>query len=229
MKIATWNLMRPTARTISRNKIVHEKLIKCNADILILTETNAEIHPGAEYLWKATTELPAAIKISDMDLKYSEGENRVTIFSKYPFGKSFETFDNYTSVCSEVFTPYGTLIAYATIIGILGGKGKEFTADFDRQKADIVELSGHKNFCLIGDLNISFSGFAYPGRKVINEANKFFEQNALTILTRNIADSPDHIIISKAFMNDKEVEICHLPFDKKVTDHSLISTVINKK
>ncbi|KAA6301399.1 MAG: hypothetical protein EZS26_002386 [Candidatus Ordinivivax streblomastigis] len=49
--------------------------------------------------------------------KYFDGENWITIFSKFEFIRRIKTYDDYTSICGEVKTPLGTLILYGSIIG----------------------------------------------------------------------------------------------------------------
>lgn len=216
MKIATWNLMRPTEGTLSRNLFFHKILEKCDADILVLTETNSVIDPGKRYFSRSTKKLPKKIE----DFTYSKGENRASIFSKFPFGRNLKTYDEYTSVCSEVLTPYGPLILYATIIGVTGGKNERFVLDFESQKADISDLKGH--LCIAGDFNISFSGYAYPGLNKISEANQSFESLNIQILTRDLPGSPDHIAISRSFIKNRPFQFSALPTHKKQSDHNLV-------
>ena len=222
MKICTWNLMRPTNRTVLRNNIFHNTIKTANPDILILTETNSNINPGVNYFSSSTTELPADFE----NLAYEDGENRVTIYSKFPFGRHFKTCDEYTSVCSEVLSLNGSLIIYATIIGVTGGKDKRFVKEFINQKEDISKLSLENDICVAGDFNISFSGFPYPSHSVIKEAEDFFENVGLKILTANNLNSPDHIAISKSFIKDSSLESSELPFERKITDHSFITTTL---
>ncbi len=223
MKICTWNLMRPSERSVLRNETFLNELRMCDADIFILTETNSLINPGSDYHFKSTTELPASFE----GLSYARGENRAAIYSKFPFGRNFETADEYTSVCSEVLIPGGSLIIYATIIGVTGGKDTRFQGEFIKQKQDILQLSIYDNICIAGDFNISFSGYTYPGHAIVNEANQFFEDLNLDILTRNFEDSPDHIAISNAFIKQYSgIESLQKTFDKKITDHSLVSLIL---
>jgi hypothetical protein len=221
MKMATWNLMRPTERTASRNEIFLEELRNSNADILVLTETNSMINPGDGYFSRSTRELPAEFE----GFKYSKGENRTSIFSKFPFGRDFKTYDEYTSVCSEILTPYGSLIFYATIIGVTGGKDKRFIQDFENQKSDIDKLAG--DICIAGDFNISFSGYPYPSRETINQANIYFETQGMEILTKELADCPDHISISKNYLKNCEIKIEKGKLDKKISDHILVTVNLN--
>lgn len=222
MKIVTWNLMRPTDKTVLRNDIFHTTIKDINPDILVLTETNICINPGCEYFSRSTTRLPQYFG----GYEYADGENRTTIYSKFPFGRNFKTADEYTSVCAEIFLLNEILTIYATIIGITGGKDGRFREDFNKQMEDIRKISADKNILVVGDFNISFSGYIYPSKKVQNEANVFFEDIRLEILTRGNAGSPDHIAISKSFIGESSFQYSQIAVDKKLTDHSIVTATL---
>lgn len=224
MKISTWNLMRPTNQTLSRNDIFNDTIKKANSDILILTETNSCINPGPEYFSISTASLPKDFE----GFKYHNNENRATIYSRFPLGRSIETADKYTSVCCEILLPNETLIVYATIIGITGGKDARFRDDFNKQKEDIRRLSLGNNICVVGDFNISLSGYIYPSNQVQKEANDFFDEVGLEILTRTNLASPDHIAISKSFLNDATFNSYQTAFNPKVTDHSFVTSSLHR-
>jgi hypothetical protein len=134
MKLSLWNLMRPNSKTVSRNSIFLDKLTSINPDIIILTETNSIINPVKHYNSISTTPLPELYE----NIQYQPGENRVTIYSKYPILKQIPTADSYSSVCAEIATPYGPLIIYGTIIGSLGGLLDPFKSDLEKQTADLI-------------------------------------------------------------------------------------------
>ena len=225
LKIVTWNLMRPNTKTYNRNSVFHETLRSLDADIIVLTETNGLMDLGNDYFLSKTKALP-----SDHEgFPYSDGENRTTIYSKYPFTRHFNTYDEYTAVCSEVLTPFGHLIIYGTIMGVTGGKDSRFKSDFEKQMMDIVAISQNGSTCVAGDLNITLSGYAYPSHAIINDVNDFFEDNAIEILTRNISDTVDHIAISQQFLVNLNFETERLPFDKKITDHNLVIVTLEKQ
>ena len=83
MKIAIWNLMRPNARTVDRNRLFINTINKIDLDIIILTETNSIIEFGDKYFSASTKSLPVKYE----DFSYEAGENRVTILSKFLFKK----------------------------------------------------------------------------------------------------------------------------------------------
>ena len=99
--------------------------------------------------------------------------------------------------------------------------------DFEKQKTDILKLvENNNNICVAGDFNISFSGYTYPSKAIRKEADEFFQNADLGILTRNNPDSPDHIAISKAFLLDISIEFSKISFETKVTDHSLVTAML---
>ncbi len=78
MKIATWNIERPT-KTTSRIKQIIDSLQKVDPDILILTESNEAVLLGEAYNYFHTDIL--------LELFYKEGERRTSIYSMYPLIK----------------------------------------------------------------------------------------------------------------------------------------------
>lgn len=222
MKISIWNLMRPNSKTIDRNALFINTINKIDPDILILTETNSVIDFGNKYFSISSKSLPDSFE----GYAYKPGENRVTIFSKFPFKRQIATTDIYTSVCAETETPFEKLIIYGTIIGFLGGLLAPFESDLKKQSLELTKLAEQGNICLGGDLNISFSGRAYPSKTIINEVSEFFKNLAMTNLSGHFCNNAIHAIISKNFLGNKKVGKDILHFDKKITDHGLVTITI---
>lgn len=211
MKILTWNIERPKIA----NQLILDKLAEYNADILILTETNVIINPGNEYISIASETLT-----KDHDgINYQAGENRTTIWTKYNTSAYHITYDNYTSVCAQIETPHGSLNIYATIIGVFGGIGERFKTDLEKQLLDFEILSSEKSLCIVGDLNVTFSGRVYPSHDARNKLNNAFEKLKLTNLTTDIGNNVDHIVLSKDFIQNKKVTIATWNHDKILSDH----------
>ena len=211
MKILTWNLERPKIA----NQLILDKLTEYNADILILTETNTIINPGKDYSSIAT----ATLAKGHDGIAYQIGENRTTIWTKYKIGVKHNTYDNYTSVCAQLETPQSSLNVYATIIGVFGGIGERFKSDLENQLLDFEILSREKAFCIIGDLNVTFSGRAYPSHQARNKLKAAFEKLNLINLTAEIENNVDHIVLSKDFIKNKIVKIETWNHDKLLSDH----------
>lgn len=211
MKILTWNLERPK----KANQFILDKLAEFDADILILTETNAAINPGKEYSFVATEPL---IKGYD-GIDYNTGENRTTIWSKYKIKKQHKTYDSFTSICAEIETENGLLDVYGTIIGVFGGYGERFKIDLENQLLDFEKLYTENSFCIAGDFNITFSGITYPSHDARNKMNSIIEKLKLENLTSEIENNADHIVLSRHFLSGKKYKTKIWNEDKKLSDH----------
>ena len=211
MKILTWNIERPK----KANQLILDKLTEYNADIVVLTETNAIINPSKEYSSIATETLTKGYDSID----YQAGENRTTIWSKYKTGMKHKTYDSFTSVCVQIETPKGLLNVYGTIIGVFGGMGERFKSDLENQLLDFENLSTESSLCIVGDLNVTFSGRVYPSHDARNKLNAAFEKLNLKNLTSEIENNVDHIVLSKDFIENKKLTIETWNLDKKLSDH----------
>ena len=147
MKIATWNLERPS-KNGHKTPAILQCLQKLNADILVLTETNECIDLGNDYEDYQTE------KYEGINCK--QGDRQVSIFSKYPIIRHLPTFRADTNLCVEIKTPLGKLIVYGSIIGNFGNRGDQFKTDLDKQLLNFEAYGKTNNLCIIGDLNISF-------------------------------------------------------------------------
>ena len=221
MKILSWNLERPKKNQLQKRNQIQDLVKKENADIIIVNETNRCIDFGHEYFTLHSDILPS---FHD-NQNYSEGENRVSIYSKFPFKKQIPTYDSFTSVCGLVETHLGDLNIYGSIIGSFGGKGFHFENDLKQQKNDIQNL--HGNICFSGDFNISFSGWKYPSQRVIEETKSFFSNQNLEIITENNKDNAIHTVINKEFLKNKIHSTKMIEIDRKISDHNMIICEIN--
>ncbi|OAE90408.1 endonuclease/exonuclease/phosphatase family protein [Flavobacterium psychrophilum] len=221
MKILTWNVERLQK---NKNEEISTKLYEFGADIIVLTETSSILNLGDNYKCISTETLTENYD----NVNYKMGENRTSIWTKYNFANQYKTFDNYTSICSEIETEFGLLKVYATIIGIFGGIGKRFESDLIGQLEDFNNFEVNKLNCIIGDLNVYFSGYAYPSHYARNILNETFEKLKMVNLTSEITENVDHIIISKEFIKNKKIEIETWNIDKKLSDHIGICAKITK-
>ena len=211
MKIATWNLERLDKR---KNSEVIEILNNLEADLIILTETNSIINLN-NYDCFPTTALPKNFD----GITYRDGENRVTIFTKYPFVKKYETYDLFTAVCCDFKTPQGILTVYGSIIGVFGNRQPRFDYDLAGQLRDFNKIFPGKNVCFAGDLNVTFSGRIYPSRKARETLSEAFKNLDLVNTTENIENNVDHLILSKTILEHKKFKIKTWNVDKKLSDH----------
>ncbi|CAN5270243.1 hypothetical protein BH09BAC1_BH09BAC1_19370 [soil metagenome] len=214
MKIATWNLERPTPSSKTKNGKIIESLQSIDADILILTETNAIVNPGAAYMDYATISLDFW-----PEPYYKPGENRTTIWSKYAITEQVTTYDAFTAVCGVIQTPLGPITVYGTIIGIHANRRASFDIDLNKQLADWETLIGIGNTCIAGDFNISFADNYYYTKTGRNAISQFFKKHQLVNLTHDIPQNIDHIVISKALIEQADLQISTWNEDKKLSDH----------
>ncbi len=211
MRIATWNLERLIKR---KTELVLDKLVDINADILVLTETNSIIQLE-NYTCISTDILP-----TDFDnIKYAAGENRVSILTKYKTTTRHTTFDSFTTVCTDIETPFGQLAVYGSIIGVFANRQPRFDNDLYGQLADFGKIFPGRQVCFAGDLNVTFSGRPWPSNKARQTLVDAFDKFGLSNATANIADTVDHIILSKDYIHNKHLEIETWDTDKKLSDH----------
>lgn len=211
MKIATWNLER-----LEKNKTnqIIEILNKLDADILVLTETSRTISLE-NYNVIHTKELP-----NNFDgIQYKNGETRVSVFSKYEVLSQYPTYDEYTAICVELRTPMGDLLVYGSIIGVFGNKQPKFNYDLNGQLDDFKQLFPNKLICLAGDFNITLSGRAWPSKIARQEILNLQECFNLTSETKKIENAVDHILLSKAIVENRKLELNTWNIDKILSDH----------
>jgi endonuclease/exonuclease/phosphatase family metal-dependent hydrolase len=204
MKIATWNIERPAKNGKKTAKII-KVLRDLNADILVLTETNDFIDLGVDYTIHHTSIL--------QDKMYNLGERRVSIFSKFPLADNttgFETFNAASALCVNLKTSFGELTVYGTIIGILGNGGIQFRDDLEKQLLDFKNINKQtKNFCIIGDLNISFTDNYYFTKLGRDKLNTLFEEQQIKNFTADLKHNIDHIILTEKFVGKRRFIVSH--------------------
>lgn len=220
MKIATWNVERPTKNS-KRIPEILDYLQKLDADILVLTETNEILNLGASYNFFYAT------KPQD-DNNYKEGETRICIYSKYKTIGQIETFRSDTGICVNFDTPLGNIAVYGTVIGVTGNKGDSFKTDLELQLADFNRISKTNNLCICGDLNTSFSDNYYFTNEGRDKLNNAFDTLALLNLTANIPKNIDHIILPKKLLTNTKTFIgtWNQDIDKKLSDHMGVFAII---
>lgn len=219
MKILTWNLQRPKYK----NQLILDKLQEFDADIIVLTETSSFINLGENYNSHSTENL---FKGYDGITDYRNEENRTTIWTKYKIVKQHKTYDNFTSVCAEIKTPFGLLNVYGTIIGVFGGKDERFKSDLKSQLLDFDKLTG--NICIAGDFNVQLSGYAYPSHTARNSLHQIFDKLNLKSLTSMIPLNVEHIIVSNEFVNNRTIDIETWNEEKTLSDHVGICITLNE-
>ena len=211
MRIATWNLQRLDKR---KDQDILEKLVKLDADILVLTETNSRIQLKG-YNCISTTSLPAHFN----GCFYKDGENRTSILTKYNVKTKHQTYDSFTSVCVDIDTPLGLLTVYGTIIGVFGNRQPRFDNDLNGQIGDFKKLITNQHACIAGDFNITFAGQAWPSAKARQTLSESFLKHKMINTTAAILGTVDHIVISDSFLEDMDCRFETWNQDKGLSDH----------
>ncbi|MCC7334620.1 MAG: endonuclease/exonuclease/phosphatase family protein [Pirellulaceae bacterium] len=178
MRIATWNAERPNGREKQRVNSHIERMKEVNADIWILTETNADVSPGNDFKSVETNCIQG-------EIEYAVGENRTTIWSRLPIIKPVPTHDPETTACAAVETPFGPTLFYGTIIPYHAAGGhwpyrfggetitgkKQWQLHYDAIDYHGKEITRLKkaypkhHFCFGGDLNQSRDGRRWAGNR----------------------------------------------------------------
>jgi endonuclease/exonuclease/phosphatase family metal-dependent hydrolase len=212
MKIATWNVERLKKKGNLGEVTAALKQLK--ADLVVLTETTSAIDLSNDYQHSLASDPPS----SSEKVLYRPGENRATIWSKYPLSQ-IATYDSTTSICAGVQTPQGALYVYGTIVGILGNREESFLMDLKKQMADWERISQLGGICVVGDFNTTFSDayyFTEEGRALISDC---FAKLEIINLTSTIPKNIDHVAISKQFLKATETKTETWNCDKKLSDH----------
>jgi endonuclease/exonuclease/phosphatase family metal-dependent hydrolase len=218
MKIATWNVERPRRKS-GKNATIIEVLRGIDADILILTETNSAIHPSGYRFYSPTNSLVG--HGSEKSGPYYDGENRATVWSRYPATRTYETYDPFSSICVGLETPLGELIVYGTVIGCYGRGGPEFEKDIKEQTADWRRLSAAGNLCIAGDFNTAFANSPYFTKEGRQQLIDCFDDLNLNLLTGKESEIVDHVAISQSFLDFGALKpvVGSSSKDKRLSDH----------
>jgi hypothetical protein len=246
-RIATWNLERPKLNGWKKNPLIQEKMSEIDADIWILTETNASIAPASK-----SEPLAGYVSLASLPAtSHSLGESFSTIWSRFGIKRSIKTFDIETAVCAEIDTPLGLMLVYGTILTYkddkgLDGKSKpwvEHDKEIGRHGNDWCQIQAmfpHIPLIVAGDFNQTRDGSKrYCSPNGIALLDEQLRRNNLTSLTDEdfgdkgmLTVSPwsktgeyrhnvDHICITKGHFNVQEVGAWdHFVGSQKLSDHN---------
>lgn len=221
MKIATWNIERLKHKRDLAN--IMRNCEETQADILVLTETDAQAYPDYPYCFQT-------LQLSDIQPDYYKPtENRVSIFTRYKVVRQLPTYDEYTALCVELETECGKLLVYGTIIGIYGNRNPNFVTDLARQIEDIQRLSALGKICVLGDYNLSFCDNYYYTKQGRADILQCFSDNKIALLTKDRPECIDHIAISEIFVRGAAVRTDEWNYDKALSDHKGIVVSLDFK
>jgi hypothetical protein len=234
LKIATWNLARPTISNKRKNDAILAALYDVDADILVLTETNSCIDLSDNY--ETCFSSPCLFQSLPIDGgEYKQGENRVTIWSKFPGRRRIDMCNSHSAICAELSTHCGKLNVYGTVIGIYGKNrgryepaltGTDFETSLELQLSDWTRLRslGDLNLCIAGDFNLCLGQGSYFTKRHRERLLDGLEKLAIEVPTASLPDNIDQIAVSCSFLNTflppRSPYTWHDNIrDKKTTDH----------
>lgn len=232
-RIATWNLERPKQNGWTKNQRRLNKIHEIDADVWVLTETNAAIDLQGDYE-------PIASSACE---HHEAGENLSTIWSRWKVLRSLATFDPNYAVCAEIDSPFGAMIVYGTVITYANDKGISGTAKrWEEHRRSIQHhhedwLRIQKQYpnhlmCIAGDFNQSrdHSGW-YEEKQSVQMLSAALGKLSLVCMTEEnfrttiglSRSTVDHICLSESLVPYK-VKVGAwertTPENEKMSDHS---------
>lgn len=228
LRIATWNLERPTLNGWKKNPRITDKIREIDADVWILTETNASIVPSSNRLPQVGY-VPLA-SLPTKDLPHNLGESCTAIWSRYGIKQAITTFEIDTAVCAEVDTPIGLMLIYGTILTYANDKGaNNKSKKWEEHRKAIVDHSADwkkiatafpsHSMCIAGDLNISFSDNYYFSEPNRQDLLGIFKALNMVNLTADVKQNIDHIVVSQSLIGAGATSTTTWNEDKKLSDH----------
>jgi hypothetical protein len=208
-RIATWNLERPKQNGGVKNQRRLNKIYEINADVWVLTETNAAIELQDDFT--SLTSSPCEW--------HQSGESLSTIWAKWEVLHPITTFDPHWAVCTEVNSPFGAMIIYGTVITYANDKGVSGTAErweehrrlIQRHHEDwsrIQKLYPDHLMCIAGDFNQSrdCSGWYEEKQSVEMLSAALCDLSLVCVTEENFQkkgfsrSTVDHICLSKSLL-----------------------------
>lgn len=220
MRIATWNLERPSLRSWKRLPRQRVRMAEVAADIWVLTETRASISPGEGY--HALHAPPHPARPPDDD------ERWVSIWSRWPVRPSGVAADPRGAVSAVVETPHGEMVVYGTVLPWANEKGDDgqarmwqiHYAQIERQAEDwctLRELYPDLPLVVAGDFNQDRDGSGWygtrRGRDLLTRALDDVDLSCATdedvVATGKLraAHLVDHIAICRRWTNEADVRL----------------------
>ena len=197
-----------------------ELIIEHDADVVILTHTNLNFQLGGIYKRIATQEMP----LRHDGIDYKEGENRVSIYTKYPLKNKVKTYDDHNSICQMLDTPLGNLNIYGTVIGA----NKElFESDLLEQKDDLERIQGA--ICYVGDYQMSFVKPYLPNEEKVMDMQAFADSQKMAILTADFEKLLSHVMISKSFLKGNTTKLDLFEVPSHISNKEIIVVEIKEK
>ncbi len=168
IRIATWNLERPTARSWKKVPRQRQQMRAVGADVWVLTETRASVTPDPEY--HAAHCPPHPTRRPDED------ERWVSIWSRWPLHDVGIDASPRGSIAASTDTPLGPLLVYGTVLPwahepdeagsvTLWARHYEEIARQSQEWANLRARHPSAGFVLAGDFNQTHDGSHWYGTR----------------------------------------------------------------
>jgi endonuclease/exonuclease/phosphatase family metal-dependent hydrolase len=222
MRIATWNLERPSAGSWKIVPRQRARLAAVDADVWVLTETRASIGPeGFHAVHSPVLE----------GWSRDEDERMISLWSRWPIRPTALTPDPRTSLSALVATPTGPLLVYGSVLPWANDTDPGGTARMWERHAATIPVQGEEwrqlraehpgvPLVLAGDLNQSRDGSDWYGtHRVRDLLTTELEQTGLQLLTgfdvvaAGVLDRPivDHIAATPDLADLTRATVSGLP------------------
>ena len=206
MRIATWNLQRPTSK--ARTARIRAMLKEIDADVWVLTETRSDLSPGPEYVGFTSAASDRAGHLTEV---WTAIWSRLQTKHLPVSGDPARTAAVCVSAHGNTLPVFGTVLPWAGSRwrDLPSSGGVAFEAALQEQSADWRSLSAdHGGLCVAGDFNQDLAQQHYYWSKVTRESlQRALSECGLHALTGGAEDpvrlateghraSIDHICLS---------------------------------
>jgi endonuclease/exonuclease/phosphatase family metal-dependent hydrolase len=240
MRVATWNLERPSARPGKRRPLQHARMDEVNADVWVLTETRITVAPASDYHGLHSPPHPAR--------RPDEGERWVGIWSRWPIVPTgVEPYPG-GAVSAIVRRPDGPFIVYGTVLPWANERGADgqagmweiHHAEVVRQGSDWRKLRTRfpdLPLVVAGDFNQDRDGSGWYGSRLGREllTAALADAGLVCVTSEDVVAAGklrrnhlvDHVAISDDWHRTLDVEVsCWEPTDAegtKLSDHPTVA------
>jgi endonuclease/exonuclease/phosphatase family metal-dependent hydrolase len=246
LRIATWNLERPSARPGRRRPRQLERLSAVDADVWVLTETRVTFSPAPGYHGLHTPPHPPR--------RPDEDERWVGIWSRWPLVPTEVPPDPSGAVSAIVDRPDGPFVVYGTVLPWANERGDDgrarmwevHHAEVVRQSTDWRDLRARLPelpLLVAGDFNQDRDGSGWYGSRVGREllTQGLAEASLVCVTSEDVVAAGkldrnhlvDHVAISTDMLRDHDVDVhCWEPTDPEgvaLSDHPTVAVDLTRR
>jgi hypothetical protein len=134
LRVATWNLERPAARSWQTVPRQRARMAALDADIWVLTETRASIAPSDRHEGVHAGPLPGWSRDDD--------ERMISIWSRWPIELEPVDHDPRTHIAARIDHPEGRMLVCGVVIPWANDKGPDGDATMWERHAQVIPVLG---------------------------------------------------------------------------------------